>query len=125
APGTVVVSHGVVRVAGGGSVGRCEQSEVNCEETCYGVCEAANRIWAGRLATASDGGCSNGGGRNCGRGSGDIGGGYNSNGRACGWEPRYVIWKRLQRWIAYWRSTGDDYRRWKRATRLGRRTVLL
>ncbi|VDM29122.1 unnamed protein product [Toxocara canis] len=28
-------------------------------------------------------------------------------------------------WIAYWRSTGDDYRRWKRATRLGRRRVLL
>ncbi|VDM37154.1 unnamed protein product [Toxocara canis] len=87
--------------------------------------EAAVRIWAGRLAAASSGGCGNGGDRNCGRGSGNIGGVHNSNGRACGPEPHYVIWKRLQRWIACWRSTGDDYRRWKRATRLGRRTVLL
>ncbi|KHN74018.1 hypothetical protein Tcan_18635 [Toxocara canis] len=94
-------------------------------ETCYGVREAAVRIWAGRLAAASGGGCGNGGGRNCGRGSGNIGGVHNSNGRACGPEPHYVIWKRLQRWIACWRSTGDDYRRWKRATRLVRRTVLL
>ncbi|VDM23787.1 unnamed protein product [Toxocara canis] len=95
------------------------------QETCYGVCEAAVRIWAGRLAAASGGGCGNGGDRDGGRGSGSIGGGNNSNGRACGREPGYVIGKWLQRWIAYWRSTGDDYRRWKRATRLGRRAVLL
>ncbi|KHN86515.1 hypothetical protein Tcan_11582 [Toxocara canis] len=68
-------------------LGRCEQSEVNCEETCYGVREAAVRIWAGRLAAASGGGCGNGGGRDGGRGSGNIGGGNNSNGELVDGSP--------------------------------------